>query len=110
MKDWLASYKPLELFDPSASDIIRPEVTAILPKDNLKRLGQTKVSYDNHQPLNCADWMEFASKKNDQASPMKAVGRYLTDVIEKNVSRGPPEDELSLIFGVAAQDIPHLLA
>jgi len=84
LKDWLASYKPLELFDPEASDIIRPEVTAILPKDTMKRLGQLKVSYDNHQPLDCADWLQFASKKNDQASPMKAVGKYLTDIIERN--------------------------
>lgn len=84
LKDWLDSYHPSQLFDPAQSNIVKPEVTAILPKNPAKRLGQLKYTYDNLQPLNCPPWLDFSSGTEDQASPMKAVGKYLTAIIEKN--------------------------
>ncbi|CAD6568523.1 MAG: hypothetical protein CYPHOPRED_002687 [Cyphobasidiales sp. Tagirdzhanova-0007] len=84
LKDWLASYRPLELFDPSLSNIVKPQTVAILPKDPMKRLGQLKFTYDNHQPLSCPDWLDFASKKDDQTSPMQSIGKYLAAVVERN--------------------------
>lgn len=90
LKDWLASYRPEELFDfAHHSNIVRPEVRAILPKDESKLLGRNKFTYDNYQKLDVPEWLGYASQKNDQASPMKAVGRYLADIVERNVSRGP---------------------
>ena len=88
LKDWLASYKPFELFDPSLSNIVKPETIAILPKDPSKRLGQLKITYDGYQPLNCPDWIPYATKKNQEESPMKAIGRYLAEIVKLNVS--PP--------------------
>ena len=85
LKDWLDSYKPWELFRPDENTFLHPDVTAILPKNVDKRLGQLKLTYDNHQALDVPDWKEFSSKKDDQSSPMKAVGKLLTAVIEKNV-------------------------
>lgn len=86
LKDWLASYKPLELFDPSASNIVKDKTIAILPKDPSKRLGQRKITYDGYQALQCPDWIPFATKKNQEESPMKAVGRYLAEIVKLNVS------------------------
>lgn len=87
LKEWLESYKPLELFDPSASNIVKPETIAILPKDPSKRLGQLKIMYDGHQPLKCPpDWIPFATKKNQEESPMKAIGRYVAEIVKLNVS------------------------
>ncbi|KAK9895905.1 D-xylulose 5-phosphate/D-fructose 6-phosphate phosphoketolase [Cystobasidium minutum MCA 4210] len=84
LKDWLASYKPLELFDPSANNIVKPKTIAILPKDPSKRLGQRKITYDGYQPLNCPEWIPFATKKNQEESPMKAIGRYLAEIVKLN--------------------------
>lgn len=84
LKDWLDSYRPWELFDPQARNIVKDSVTAIIPKDPTKRLGQLKYTYDNYKALDCPEWLDFASKKDDQASPMKAVGKYLTAIVEKN--------------------------
>ena len=98
LQDWLDSYSPAELFDVSnTSSVIRPEVTAILPKDSNKRLGQLKLAYDNYQKLDCPDWNEFSSKKDDEQSPMKQVGKYLTAVVERNVSGASPTQSQPLL-------------
>lgn len=70
------------MFEPTSS----PAATAILPKDPSKRLGQLKLTYDGYQPLDCPDWLQYATKKDNTESPMKAVGRYLADIVLKNVS------------------------
>jgi xylulose-5-phosphate/fructose-6-phosphate phosphoketolase len=86
LKDWLASYKPAELFDATADNVVRPSTIAILPKDTTKRLGQVAITYKGYKALKCPDWQPFATKKNVEESPMKAIGRYLAEIVKHNVS------------------------
>merc|ERR1712000_264084 len=38
-----------------------------------------------HQPLKCPpDWIPFATKKNQEESPMKAIGRYVAEIVKLN--------------------------
>ncbi|GAA97976.1 uncharacterized protein L969DRAFT_21530 [Mixia osmundae IAM 14324] len=86
LKKWLSSYHPESLFDESKSNIIRPEVLELVPKDEGRRLGLIKDAWNNYRPLDLpADWKAFASDKlSEEISPMKAIAKYLEVVIEKN--------------------------
>lgn len=84
LKNWLASYHPESLFDPSSDPFVKNEVTKIVPKDESRRLGIVKDAWANHKPLDVPVWLDYASEKGHEISAMKAVAKLLEDVIEKN--------------------------
>jgi len=48
-------------------------------------LGMVPESYRGYAPLDLPDdWKTFANKKNDDISPMKAIGIYFEEVIKRN--------------------------
>lgn len=83
LQDWLASYKPQELFTEAGAPV--ETVLSIIPEVNAKKLGQRKEAYANYTPLIMPDWKPLCAQKGSQESCMKAVGKFLRDVIKKYV-------------------------
>jgi len=84
LQEWLRSYKPEELFNlPDGTP--KPEVLSIIPETNAKKLGQRKEAYAAYTPLVTPDWMKFGVQKGTQESCMKAVGKFLKEVVEEYV-------------------------
>jgi len=113
---WLHSYDSEKFFDFSEANLKRgtifaPLLDEALPKDNERRLGFIKESYNAYKPLDLADWKGFGYEKDedvrsvsplattlllvpqcsdpvhrarDTYSCMKAIGKYLTDVVKRN--------------------------
>ncbi|TNY20807.1 putative phosphoketolase [Rhodotorula diobovata] len=86
---WLHSYDSEKFFDFSEANLKRgtifaPLLDEALPKDNERRLGFIKESYNAYKPLDLADWKGFGYEKDEDVSCMKAIGKYLTDVVKRN--------------------------
>lgn len=82
LQEWLSSYSPKELFGDDGQVI---ETTlSIVPKDDDKKLGQRKETYDVYMPLKVPEWQQFAIQKDAQQSPMKTIGRLLDQVVVDN--------------------------
>ncbi|CAM1505031.1 Fc.00g106680.m01.CDS01 [Cosmosporella sp. VM-42] len=81
LQDWLQSYdagKLLKGGKPADS------VLDIMPKQDSKKLGQLKTSYDPYKPLDLPDWKPFAVEKNQQNSCMQETGKFLDKVAVEN--------------------------
>ena len=88
LQDWLNSYKPTDLFDFDSPNVIRDAVTQIIPESDDLKLGLIKETWSAYKPLDLPDdWKEFATKKNEQISPMKAIAIYFEEVIKRNPKR-----------------------
>jgi xylulose-5-phosphate/fructose-6-phosphate phosphoketolase len=83
LQDWLSSYKPQELFTKEGVPV--DTVLSVIPDVNSKKLGQRKESYDAYTPLLTPDWKEICVKKGSEESCMKAVGRFLKEVVKEYV-------------------------
>jgi xylulose-5-phosphate/fructose-6-phosphate phosphoketolase len=79
LQQWLKSYKPEELF--TKEGVPTEAVLSVIPEINAKKLGQRVESYAGYKPIQTPDWMEFAVEKGSQESCMKAVGRFLKEVV-----------------------------
>jgi xylulose-5-phosphate/fructose-6-phosphate phosphoketolase len=82
LQNWLASYKPQELFTEAGGpteDILR-----IVPEVNAKKMGQRKESYANYTPLVTPDWKTLGAQKGSQESCMKEIGKFLRMVVKEN--------------------------
>lgn len=56
-----------------------------LPRDQERRLGFLKETYNAYKPLELSDWKAFGYEKGkEDVSCMKAIGKYLSDTIKKN--------------------------
>ncbi|KAF8135032.1 XFP N-terminal domain-containing protein [Boletus edulis] len=89
LQDWLASYRPKELFtvnsaQDEAEGAPMNDVTEIIPLVKEKRLGFRKEAYAAFQPLDVPEWMSFGVKNGSETSCMKTVGIFLREVIKKN--------------------------
>ncbi|KAI5465415.1 XFP N-terminal domain-containing protein [Mariannaea sp. PMI_226] len=83
LQSWLQSYNPQRLLEggkPAES------VVEIIPKNDFKKLGQLKTTYDPYQPLNLPDWKPFAVDKFDYHSCMQETGKFLSQVALNNPS------------------------
>lgn len=81
LEDWLSSYKINELIrDGKPTD----PVLDTLPKDNEKKLGQLKASYDPYIGLKAVDWKDFSVEKGTDQSCMKVTGKFLDKVFQEN--------------------------
>ncbi|GAA5991913.1 hypothetical protein JCM11641_003020 [Rhodosporidiobolus odoratus] len=90
LEQWLHSYDSEKFFDLSPEkvkkgSIFQDLIYEALPKDQERRLGFSKETYNAYKPLELADWKEFGYEKDkEEISCMKAIGKYLTDVIKRN--------------------------
>ncbi|TFK40130.1 phosphoketolase [Crucibulum laeve] len=82
LQDWLRSYKPEELFTKGGAP--NEQVLSIVPQVSSKKLGQRKESYSNYTPLFTPAWEDLCLEKGSQESCMKAVGRFLKEVVKEN--------------------------
>lgn len=82
LQEWLASYKPDELFTESG-DVI-DEVKSIIPSDDSKKLGLRAESYKGYVPPKLPDWRKFAAEKHSDESSMKAIGNLIDEVFTMN--------------------------
>ncbi|KAK7214551.1 hypothetical protein V2G26_002554 [Clonostachys chloroleuca] len=81
LQNWLSSYDAKKLLqDGKPIDTI----LNILPRDMSKRLGQLKMVYDCHTPLDLPNWKTFAVKKHEHASAMQETGKFLDNVAQLN--------------------------
>ena len=85
LKDWLGSYGPHHLFDLQGNGGPVKEILTVIPVDCEKKMGQRKESYKSYQPLCTPDWNEYCVKKGEQESCMKAIGRFLKEVVKEQV-------------------------
>lgn len=91
LDEWLRSYEPDKFFDCSPNksasdptDFLKPEATAIVPKDDERKLGLLKETYAAYEPLKCGDWQPLGYKKGEEISAMHAAGRYIRDTMKAN--------------------------
>ncbi|KAI9166471.1 putative phosphoketolase [Paramyrothecium foliicola] len=101
LQDWLRSYDANKLIpDGKPAD----SVLSILPKEDEKRLGQLKKSYDPYKALNLPDWMPFAVDKDQQVSSMKVTGDFFDKVSTQNPKSfrmfSPDELESNKLSGI----------
>lgn len=87
LQDWLASYRPEELFvfnsGKDESELAPVSgVTEIIPSVKEKRLGFRRETYAAFQPLAVPDWVSFSVQRGHEASCMKTVGNFLREVIK----------------------------
>lgn len=59
-------------------------ILSIIPKDDNKKLGQRKETYDVYEPLKIPDWQRFSVRKGTLESPMKAIGFLLDQALVDN--------------------------
>ncbi len=82
LQEWLESYNPKELF--TAEGMPKDSILSIIPKDDDKKLGQRKETYDVYKPLEIVDWQKFSVKKGIQESTMKVLGTLVDQVLVDN--------------------------
>ena len=81
LNEWLGSYKIHELIQ---DGIPSDAVLSILPKNDNKKLGQFKATYDPYTPLKAVEWGDFAVNKGKDESCMQVTGKYLDKVFQEN--------------------------
>jgi xylulose-5-phosphate/fructose-6-phosphate phosphoketolase len=59
-------------------------VLATLPKNDTKKLGQNRASYDPKIELNLSDWKPFGVGQGAEESCMKLTGKFLDQVLQDN--------------------------
>ncbi|PPQ63927.1 hypothetical protein CVT24_010325 [Panaeolus cyanescens] len=82
LQTWLSSYGPKNLFDKDGIPV--SSVLDNIPKVNSKKLGQRVESYAAYSPLITPEWTSLSVEKGGQESCMKAVGRFLKQVVKEN--------------------------
>lgn len=82
LQTWLESYGPKELFDEAGSPI--QVILDIVPEDK-KKLGMREESYKAYKPLHTPEWRNFTVARGEQESCMKAVGKFLREVVKEQV-------------------------
>lgn len=83
LQQWLASYKPRELFNEDGTP--NAAILSLVPETPLKRLGQRKEAYAAYTPLNVPEWRQFTVEKGTLQSCMKVVGEFLAGVVDEYV-------------------------
>ncbi|KAL6864249.1 D-xylulose 5-phosphate/D-fructose 6-phosphate phosphoketolase [Trichoderma novae-zelandiae] len=81
LEDWLKSYEVRDLLPDGKPS---HDVLDILPPEGHKRLGQTKLAYDCHRPLDLPEWEPHSAAKFEEASSMQQAGQFLDAVTRQN--------------------------
>lgn len=81
LQSWLQSYHADRLLkDGKPAD----SILEIMPKNDAKKLGQLKATYDSYKTLEVPDWQPFAVEKNELDSCMQVIGKFLDKVSVDN--------------------------
>ncbi|KUI56186.1 hypothetical protein VP1G_03518 [Cytospora mali] len=85
LNEWLSSYRISDLLE----DDGRPNnnIVSLLPKDDNKKLGQIKDSYNPSVGLNLPDWKPLSHEKGKEESCMKTTGELFKMVMKENPKR-----------------------
>jgi xylulose-5-phosphate/fructose-6-phosphate phosphoketolase len=75
LQGWLKSYKAEELFNNDGSPI--QSIQAIIPKNDNKKLGQVKETYDPYVDLKVPDWTKLAVDRGCEESCMQVLGKLM---------------------------------
>jgi len=81
LDEWLSSYKINDLIQDGKPT---ERVVRILPKEDERKLGQLKTTYDPYVPLKTVDWKEFTVDKGSENSCMQITGKLLDAVFQAN--------------------------
>jgi len=113
LEQWMRSYQPQELFEPSGA--LAPELRALAPKGN-KRMGATPYANGGRlrRELITPDIHDFALETGQpgstQGQATEQFGRYLSAIFQKNLDNfrlfGPDEtasNRLSPVFDVTSR-------
>lgn len=89
VEDWLRSYKPEELFD--AHGTLVPELRELPPKGNRRMSANLHANGGElRAPLDLPDFRDYAipiaSHGVKQVSPTETLGKFLRDVMARNMS------------------------
>ncbi|KAK0649233.1 XFP N-terminal domain-containing protein [Cercophora newfieldiana] len=81
LNEWLTSYKIDELVQNG-----KPvqSILDIMPRNDSKKLGQLKDTYNPYIALEKVDWKKFAVEKGADQSCMQVTGKYLDQVFQAN--------------------------
>ncbi|QSS60046.1 phosphoketolase [Histoplasma capsulatum] len=82
LNEWLSSYKPHELFT-EGGDVI-DDIKAIIPRNDLKKLGQRSDVYESYRTLKLRDWKGFHIEKGKQESSMEIIAEFIDQVFVDN--------------------------
>lgn len=83
LDEWLSSYRIAELLPNGRPN---EQILDIIPNDDGSKLGQNRASYDPPIGLDLPKWEDFAVAKGGDESCMKALGRFLAQVLQDNPS------------------------
>jgi xylulose-5-phosphate/fructose-6-phosphate phosphoketolase len=86
LKEWLASYKPEELFNrdlssdasaaheshTAAKELIDERALRIIPKNQQKRMGMVDEAYRGFKKLEAPKWQDFGVERGEEISNMKS--------------------------------------
>lgn len=81
LQQWLSSYGPKNLFDENG--VPSTSVLSNVPTVSSKKLGQRVESYAAYSPLITPDWKPLCVERGSQESCMKAVGKFLKQVVKE---------------------------
>ena len=82
LQTWLLSYKAGELFTEKGQPI--DEILSIVPKEEGRRLGQTKEIHAGREQFVVPDWKQLAIRSGSEESCMKVVGKYMGLAFQAN--------------------------
>ncbi|KAG6919201.1 hypothetical protein DXG01_008499 [Tephrocybe rancida] len=81
LQKWLESYRPDELFTKEGRPV--DAILDVIPEAS-KKLGLRDEAYKNYKPINTPNWRKFTFNVGEEESCMKAIGRFLKEVVEEN--------------------------
>ncbi|OAT06743.1 phosphoketolase [Blastomyces gilchristii SLH14081] len=82
LNEWLSSYKPQELFTEGGG--LTDDINAIIPRNDLKKLGQRSEVYESYKAPKLPNWKKFGIEKGKQESSMKAIAEFIDQVFVDN--------------------------
>lgn len=84
LQEWLASYEIGNLLPNGKPS---HHILDTLPKEDDKKLGQIKATYNPFTGLKEVEWMPFGVEKGKDASCMQVIGTFLDKVFQENPQR-----------------------
>ncbi|KAK7742375.1 hypothetical protein SLS53_004520 [Cytospora paraplurivora] len=85
LNKWLSSYKISDLLENDGRP--KEKILNLLPKDDSKKLGQVKETYNPEIGLNLPDWEPLGHEKGKEESCTKTAGELIKEVVQKNPKR-----------------------
>ncbi|KAF4900285.1 putative phosphoketolase [Colletotrichum viniferum] len=81
LDEWLSRYDIGNLLTDGKPNT---SILEAIPKNDNKKLGQLKATYDPYIGLEVPDWQPLAVKPGEQTSCMKVTGKLLDEVMQAN--------------------------